>query len=108
VKAKAKANRIVAVALAAVLLVPTVAFAQAASALTRDQVRAELRQLEQAGYDPAANHDARYPADLQAAEATVAARDNAVQGSTVGMSYGTSTSGFSETGTAQKQSSAFK
>jgi hypothetical protein len=105
---KANANRIVAVALAAVLLVPTVAFAQTTSALSRDQVRAELRQLEQAGYDPAANRDSRYPADLQVAEATVAARDNAVQGSAVGMSYGTSTSGSSEAGTAQKQSSVSK
>jgi hypothetical protein len=105
---KANANRIVAVALAAVLLVPVVAFAQTTPALTRDQVRAELRQIEQAGYDPAANHDSRYPADLQVAEATVAARDNAVQGSAAGMSYGTSTSGSSETGTAQKQSSVLK
>ncbi|MGF6600727.1 hypothetical protein P3T23_005466 [Paraburkholderia sp. GAS448] len=105
---KANANRIVAVALAAVLIVPTVAFAQTTSALTRDQVRAELRQLEQTGYDPGANHDSRYPADLQVAEATVAARDNAVQGSVAGMSYGTSINGSSQTGVAQKQSSGSK
>ncbi|MFM0336892.1 DUF4148 domain-containing protein [Paraburkholderia fungorum] len=102
------ANRIVAVALAAVLLVPTVSFAETMPALTRDQVRAELRQLEQAGYEPAASHDARYPADLQIAEATVVGRDASVQIPAAGMSYGTSTSGSSEVGAAQKPLSVSK
>jgi hypothetical protein len=102
------ANQIVALALASVLLLPTVSFAQTTPALTRDQVLAELRQIEQVGYDPAVNHDARYPADLQIAEATVAARNAAVQASAAGVSYGTSTSGSSEAGATLKQPSVSK
>ncbi|RKE36389.1 uncharacterized protein DUF4148 [Paraburkholderia sp. BL23I1N1] len=102
------ANRIVAVALAAVLLVPAILFAETTPALTRDQVRAELRQLEQAGYEPAASHDARYPADLQIAEATVAARNTAVQASAAGLSYRTSMSAWAEAGAAPTQSSVSK
>jgi hypothetical protein len=71
------ANRVV--VLAALLLVPMISFAETTLALTRDQVRAELRQLEQAGYEPAASHDARYPADLQVAEAAVGRGDRSVQ-----------------------------
>jgi hypothetical protein len=57
----------------------TLTFAQSASApLTRAQVRADLIRLEQAGYNPAANDDSNYPADIQAAEARVAAQ-NATQ-----------------------------
>jgi hypothetical protein len=42
------------------------------STLTRAQVRAELVQIETAGYRPA-NNDPHYPDDIQAAEAKVAA-----------------------------------
>lgn len=56
---------------AAVLAAPTLSFAQASNApVTRAQVKAELVQLEQAGYNPARN-DLNYPADIQAAEARV-------------------------------------
>jgi hypothetical protein len=51
-------------------------FAQPATApLTRAQVRADLIRTEQAGYRPAANNDPYYPADIQAAEARIAAQD---------------------------------
>jgi type II secretory pathway pseudopilin PulG len=62
----------------AVVAAPTFVFAQSQNApLTRAQVRAELVQLEQAGYSPATGEQANYPADIQAAEAKVAAQQNA-------------------------------
>jgi hypothetical protein len=45
--------------------------------ITRAQVRHELEELEAAGYNPSQGDDATYPADLQAAEAKVAARHQA-------------------------------
>ncbi|MCU9953383.1 DUF4148 domain-containing protein [Burkholderia sp. BKH01] len=58
------------------LVSSSVTFAQSASApLTRAQVRADLIRIEQAGYNPSANDDTTYPADIQAAEAKVAAQD---------------------------------
>ena len=52
-----------AVALAAVLAVPAVSFAQSDAPVTRAQVRAELVQLEKAGYNPgnADNSTSRLP-----------------------------------------------
>ena len=61
----------------------TVTFAQSASVpLTRAQVRVDLIRLEQAGYNPSANDDVTYPADIQAAEAKVAAQDAEQQAAT--------------------------
>jgi hypothetical protein len=58
-----------AVAIAAVLAAPVISFAQTnQSGVTRAQVRAELIQLEKAGYNPAASDESTYPADIQAAE----------------------------------------
>jgi Domain of unknown function (DUF4148) len=62
-----------AVALAAVIATPVASFAQSNQPLTRAQVRAELVQLEKAGYNPFRAADVNYPADIQAAEARVAA-----------------------------------
>ena len=45
-----------------------------APALTRSQIRAELAQLRAAGYDQSRGEDPNYPADIQAAEARVAAQ----------------------------------
>ncbi|SAL03219.1 DUF4148 domain-containing protein [Caballeronia ptereochthonis] len=62
----------------AVVAAPTFVFAQSQNgALTRAQVKAELVQLERAGYSPATGEQANYPADIQAAEAKVAAQQNA-------------------------------
>lgn len=73
------------------------AFAQsdAQSPVTRAQVRAELQQLEQAGYR-LSGEDPNYPQDIQAAEARAAARN----GSTAygGVLSGSSASGSSTTG----------
>jgi hypothetical protein len=66
-----------AVVVAATLAAPVVAFAQSNEPVTRAQVRAELVQLEKAGYTPGGGEDVHYPADLQAAEAKVAAQNGA-------------------------------
>ncbi|AJY09470.1 DUF4148 domain-containing protein [Burkholderia dolosa] len=52
---------------AAVVATPVASFAQSEQGLTREQVRAELVQLEQNGYKPLAS-DSQYPSDIQAAE----------------------------------------
>ncbi|RQS14708.1 DUF4148 domain-containing protein [Burkholderia sp. Bp9002] len=52
---------------ASVLATPLASFAQSEQGLTRDQVKAELVQLEQNGYKPQAS-DSQYPNDIQAAE----------------------------------------
>lgn len=82
-----------AIALASVLIVPAVSFAQSQSngPITREQVRAELIQLESTGWRPAAGNDPHYPEDIQAAEAKVAAM-NAASG------YGGSANGSANAG----------
>jgi hypothetical protein len=63
-----------AVVLASALAAPTFAVAQTNGPVTRAQVRAELVQLERAGYQPGGGQDVHYPQDIQAAEARVAAQ----------------------------------
>jgi len=87
-----------AVVVAAVLAVPAVSFAQSNQPLTRAQVKAELVQIEAAGYNPGTANDYDYPANIQAAEARVAAQ-NAGKTGYGGVSNGTSASG-SNLGTA--------
>ena len=68
-----------------VLAGPVSAFAQTTSGpLTRAQVRAELVRLEQAGYSPSTGEDPNYPADIQAAEAKVAAKHQAERNAVTG------------------------
>ncbi|PQV48128.1 DUF4148 domain-containing protein [Paraburkholderia sp. BL21I4N1] len=68
-----------AVAIAVVLAAPVAAFAQASQQpVTRADVRNQLIQLEQAGYNPANSSDPTYPADIQAAERRVDAQNPAV------------------------------
>jgi opacity protein-like surface antigen len=78
-----------AVAIAAVLAVPAVSFAQSNQPVTRAQVRAELVQLEKAGYNPSDSSDAHYPDAVQRAEARVTA-------DTTG--YGPATAGTAQSG----------
>jgi len=66
-----------AVVVAAALAAPVVAFAQSNQPVTRAQVRAELVQLEQTGWRPAAGSEPHYPQDIQAAEAKVSAENGA-------------------------------
>lgn len=81
-----------AVALATVLTVPVASFAQSSASVTRAQVRAELVQLEQAGWRPGAGTDPHYPDDIQAALARVTARNGAASG------YGGVTAGSVQAG----------
>lgn len=68
-------------ALAAVLAVPTVSFAQQSqTGLTRAEVRAQLVEIEQAGWRPT-QEGPTYPDRLQAAEARVAAKRAAANAS---------------------------
>jgi len=79
--------------LALVLAAPVVSFAQSADQpVTRAQVRADLVQLENAGWRPD-SQEAFYPNDIQAAEARVHSGDT-----TTG--YG----GTTENGTSMSQS----
>jgi hypothetical protein len=66
-----------AVVVAAALAVPVAVFAQSNAPITRAQVRAELVQLEKAGYHPGDGDNSTYPAQIQAAEARVAAQNDA-------------------------------
>ncbi|HKR45423.1 MAG TPA: DUF4148 domain-containing protein [Paraburkholderia sp.] len=69
-----------AVVVAAALVAPVAAFAQPNTPVTRAQVRAELVQLEKAGYHVGDGDNTHYPEAIQAAEAKVAAQNNAVGG----------------------------
>jgi len=79
-----------AVVLVSALAAPVVAFAQESNApLTRAQVRAQVVQIEKAGYQPAGGASPYYPADIQAAEARVPAA-KAASSSTGGVGSGSS------------------
>jgi hypothetical protein len=69
-----------AVVVAATLAAPVAVFAQSNQPLTRAQVREELVQIEKAGYNPARSNPYDYPANIQAAEARVAAQNSALGG----------------------------
>lgn len=58
---------------ASAFTVPVLSFAQSTAPVTRAEVRADLVRVEQAGYNPARGNDNDYPADIQAAEAKIAA-----------------------------------
>jgi multidrug resistance efflux pump len=81
-----------AVVIALALAAPSFAFAQSNAPVTRAQVRGELVQLEQAGYNPASDRT-QYPANIQAAEQRVTAQDGVAQSS-----FGSSVSGTSASG----------
>ncbi len=76
---------------------PLESFAQSDTPVTRSQVKADLQQIEQAGYNPARAEDAGYPADVQAAEAHLARRDQASRAGSEG-AYGSTTDSLSAHG----------
>ena len=82
-----------AVAVAAVLAVPVVSFAQSSQPVTRGEVRAQLVQLEKAGYNPSNSSDTQYPANIQAAEAKVAAANGPDNSGVGGVADGSSQAG---------------
>ncbi|WP_322032732.1 DUF4148 domain-containing protein [Paraburkholderia sp. J76] len=79
---------------------PALAFGQSNVTVTPEQVRAELVQLEQAGYRPGDGDNTRYPADIQAAEARAAAQNGSA--SYGGMTGGASASGAPAGGDSMK------
>jgi hypothetical protein len=83
-------------AIVVALAIPALSSAQTSNGpMTREQVRAQLIQLEQAGYNPARGNRGTYPAEIQAAQARVAAKNN-------GMSDTSATGvGGTATGTAE-------
>ena len=81
-----------AVVLSSTLAAPVVSFAQSSGPVTRAQVRTELVQVEKAGYHVGEGDKTSYPAAIQAAEAKVAAQNDAASG------YGGVVSGSTETG----------
>jgi hypothetical protein len=80
-----------AVALALVIAAPVASFAQSNQPLTRAEVRTQLVQLEKAGYRPGEGDKNTYPAQIQAAEAKVAAENGAT--GVGGVASGSSDSG---------------
>ncbi|WP_322011113.1 DUF4148 domain-containing protein [Paraburkholderia sp. J12] len=83
---------LVAIALTAALVVPVTSFAQSSEGLSRAQVRNEMIQVEQAGYNPAHMNPRTFTSDIQAAQARVAQANTA---------YGASTDGSSQAGVAK-------
>jgi hypothetical protein len=69
-----------AVAVAAVMAAPALSFAQSGSAVTRAEVKQDLRQVEAAGYDPSRSDQTSYPRDIQAAEGRVQRQEGAAPG----------------------------
>ena len=80
------------IAVAALLAVPALSFAQSSDGLTRAQVRAELVQLQQAGYNPASDNT-QYPKNIEAALARIDAGKSASS-----MAYGGAVAGSTEAG----------
>ena len=91
---------------AGALAAPALSYAQSNGPLTRAEVRADLVRVEQAGYNPSVANDINYPADIQAAEAKIAAQDGQQQASqAVGgvAQNGTSSSGAPKHASAKQQ-----
>jgi len=85
-------------AVAAMLSVPAISFAQSNTTVTRSQVKAELVQWEAAGYNPGRVDNANYPADVQAAESKLAMKT--AQAGTPGSVGGVPTDGSFAAGAA--------
>jgi hypothetical protein len=88
-----KKSLISALVLSSALAAPAFAFAQNNAPVTRAQVKAELIQLEKAGYNPG-GEDVNYPQDIQAAEQRVAEQQSAASSSYGSSANGTSASGM--------------
>lgn len=81
---------------AAVMALPIVSFAQSNQPLTRAEVRAQLVELQQAGYNPASD-EAQYPKNIEAAQARIDTQKNIANSS-----YGASTGSASAAGAPAK------
>lgn len=92
---KALISAVVATVAVVALAAPVASFAQSNQPVTRAQVRAELVQLEKAGYSPVNDHF-DYPASIQAAQARVDAQNGSAQA--VNSGYGAPIAGSSQAG----------
>lgn len=90
-------------ALAALAAAPVLSFAQSNEPVTRAQVRAELVQLQKAGYNPAAD-ETQYPRNIQAALARVEASPVAQQATS--SSYGGVAGASSASGAPHRDANA--
>ena len=96
-------NKLISIAAVALAFAaPVASFAQSNQPVTRAQVREEIVQLEKAGYNPGVVNDTRYPADIQAAEARVAANNGAAQSA-----FGGATEGSAQAGARPVQRDVF-
>jgi hypothetical protein len=80
---------------------PVVSFAQSTEPITRAQVYADLIRVEQAGYHIGDGDNTTYPAEIQAAEAKIAAQDSqhaALDNAVDNAVGGTTTTGTSASG----------
>jgi hypothetical protein len=82
--------------IAALVSLPAVSFAQSSHALTRADVRAELVQLQKAGYTPASDNT-QYPTNIEAAEARVAAQNGSAAAAYGGVAQSRSAAGSHST-----------
>ncbi|MFC0396834.1 DUF4148 domain-containing protein [Paraburkholderia rhizosphaerae] len=78
---------------------PVASYAQTHDPVTRAEVRANLIAVEKAGYTPSAGEDVNYPADIQAADAKIAAQQDSSYG---GVAQGTSASGMKKHGSMMR------
>jgi len=85
-------KRVQSLIVAALVAVPALSFAQSVQPLTRAQVREELIELQQAGYNPSAD-ETQYPQNIQQAEARLQAQQGAAANAFGGVMAGTSSSG---------------
>lgn len=90
---------IVAASVAAAVALPTVSFAQSNQPLTRADVRAQLVELQKAGYNPASDQT-QYPKNIEAAEARLDARKEVLESS-----YGSTSAGSSAFGSPRSSES---
>jgi len=77
---------------AALVAVPALSFAQSNHPLTRADVRAELVQLQKAGYNPASDN-AQYPNNIEAAQMRIDAQNGSAAAAYGGVAKGSSAAG---------------
>jgi hypothetical protein len=77
---------------AALVAAPALSFAQSSQPITRAEVKAELVQLQQAGYSPASDYT-QYPANLQGALARVSTENGVAASAFGGVAKGATAAG---------------
>lgn len=81
---------------------PAVVFAESSSSITREQVRAEIIDLQKVGYTPGTASDNDFPGNIQAAEARLAAQRAGAQKST-SRGYGPAMDGSAQSGARSRR-----